>query len=141
MSGAPLEPGHAFGDSDAAAERLGLLAELFAPTGRSLLRSLAHHPIVLAIDLGCGPGHTTRLMDDELQPAHIVGLDRSEAFLARARASGLNARWLRHDVTKVPFPVGVADLLYARLVLAHLRRPDKALKDWIGQLRPRGTSC
>jgi len=138
MTGAPLEPGYAFGDSDAAAERLGMLAKLFAPPSRSLLRSLGGRRIGLAIDLGCGPGHTTRLLAEELQPAQIIGLDRSEPFLARVRASGLDARWCCHDVTQVPFPVGPADLIYARLVLAHLPQPDQALRDWMGQLRSKG---
>ncbi len=138
MTGAPGEPGYAFGDSDAAAERLGMLAELFDAPSRSLLRSLGGARIGLAIDLGCGPGHTTRLLAEELKPARTVGLDRSESFLGQARASGLDARWYRHDVTEVPFPVGPADLIYARLVLAHLPQPDQAVADWIGQLRPAG---
>jgi len=138
MTGAPVEPGYAFGDSDAAAERLGMLAELFGPPSRSLLRSLGGRAIGLAIDLGCGPGHTTRLLAEELQPAQIVGLDRSESFLGRARVSGLDAQWYRHDVTEVPFPVGPADPIYSRLVLARLPQPDQAVADWMGQLRPEG---
>jgi len=138
VSGAPGEPDYAFGDSDAAAERLRMLGEAFAPPSRSLLRHLVGHPIGLAVDLGCGPGHTTRLLAEELQPAEIIGLDRSESFLARARARHVNARWYLHDVAEVPFPEGPADLIYARLALAHLPRPDEALADWLGQLQPGG---
>ncbi|HET6793753.1 MAG TPA: class I SAM-dependent methyltransferase, partial [Acidimicrobiales bacterium] len=137
MSG-PSEHRSSFGDTDHAADRLELLGEVFAPPGRSVLRSLGAGAIGLAVDLGCGPGASTRLIAEELAPEVLVGLDLSEAFLARARRRGPAASWYRHDVTVVPFPTGPADLLYARLVLAHLPDAEAVMASWLTQLRPGG---
>ncbi|HZU73488.1 MAG TPA: class I SAM-dependent methyltransferase, partial [Acidimicrobiales bacterium] len=53
-------------------------------------------------------------------------------------ASGLAARWYQHDLTVTPLPTGPADLLYARLVLAHLPGPDHVLSGWLEGLGPGG---
>jgi trans-aconitate 2-methyltransferase len=78
--------GYAFGDSAAAARRLDLLADLFAPTTRALLERFAGRPLDLAVDLGCGTGHTTRLLASVLGPRRAVGLDQSASFVALAAA-------------------------------------------------------
>ncbi|HXQ57593.1 MAG TPA: osmotically inducible protein OsmC, partial [Actinomycetes bacterium] len=78
--------GYAFGDSALAARRLGLLAQVFEPTSRSFLTDAAAHPVgpppELAVDLGCGPGHTTRLLVSVLGPRRTLGLDQSAFFVA-----------------------------------------------------------
>ena len=132
------EARYAFGDTAAAASRLELLAEVFAPPSRSLLGTVAGRPVELAVDLGCGPGFSTRLVGSEIRPRGLAGMDLSEAFLDRARTHSPEVAWHRHDVTAVPFPTGPADLLFARLVLAHLPRPEAVLGSWLTQLRPDG---
>ena len=74
-----------------------------------------------------------------LSPGRLVGLDVSEAFLARAANGGLGAEWLAHDVTVMPLPTGPADLLHARFVLSHLADPESVLLSWLGQLNPGGS--
>jgi SAM-dependent methyltransferase len=133
------EERYAFGDSDAAASRLAVLSEVFEAPSRALLAEVAGPPVALAVDLGCGPGFTTRLLAEVLVPDQVAGIDRSAAFLARARTSGPpGTRWYRHDVTVVPFPTGPADVLYARYVLAHVPTPLDVLAGWVTQLRPGG---
>jgi len=93
----------------------------------------------LALDLGCGPGHTTRLLASTTGAETTVGLDTSETFLARARAGAPDGiTFLRHDVTDVPFPTPPADLVYSRMVLSHVPRPDRVVAAWIGQLEQGG---
>ena len=53
-----------YGDSDVAAERLGIVAGIFRETTRAFLEETVRERPALAIDLGCGPGHTTRLIQD-----------------------------------------------------------------------------
>jgi SAM-dependent methyltransferase len=130
--------GYAFGDNDLAAARLELVAAAFSEPSRLFLRTLAGSPIGSAVDLGCGPGFTTSLVASELRPARIAGIDRSEAFLEKARALCPDATWHHHDVTSVPLPTGPADLLYARLLLAHLPDPESVLASWFTQLRHGG---
>ena len=76
---------YAFRDSDASAARLELVAELFEPTTRSFLDELGRRGVALALDLGCGPGHTTRLIAQELAPRRLVGIDASRRLLELAR--------------------------------------------------------
>jgi hypothetical protein len=54
--------GYAFGDSAPAARRLGLLADFLAPASHPFLARFAGRQPGLAVDLGCGTGHTTRLL-------------------------------------------------------------------------------
>jgi trans-aconitate 2-methyltransferase len=127
---------YSFGDSATAARRLDLVSRIFDPPSTELLQGVVTKPPSLALDLGCGPGNTTRLVHDVTGAARTVGLDRSPAFVAEARARpgrpGLEFR--EHDVTEVPFPVTGADLIYARLVLAHLADVRATVGSWTTQL-------
>jgi trans-aconitate 2-methyltransferase len=129
---------YAFGDVEAAATRLQLLDRVFAQPSQLLVDVAASSPIGLAVDVGCGPGFTTRLLADRLRPKRLVGLDTSEAFLEQATAAVPSAEFVRHDVTEVPFPTGPSDLLHARFVLSHLPRPERVLASWLTQLKPGG---
>ena len=144
--------GYAFGDGPAAARRLDLLAELFEPASRTFLErvagldgpagrgaGLAGRPPGLAVDLGCGTGHTTRLVAEVLQPDRALGLDQSEFFVALAAGSaGPAVGFAVHDLTRVPFPCPPADLCYGRLLLSHLPDPGAVLAAWATQLAPGG---
>ncbi len=131
-------PRYLFGDSDVAAHRLRVLAEVFAESSRRFLRAAAPDRPGLAVDVGCGPGYTTRLVADVLRPLRTVGIDRSEAFTTEARrvGGGGNVSYLVHDAAAVPFPVGPADLIYARFVATHLRDPAATIRSWATQLVP-----
>jgi len=130
---------YAFGDNDPAAERLAMVADVFAQPSRALLGELSGLRFRVAIDLGCGPGHSSQLLADQAAPEQLVGIDLSENYLERARARGLSqARWHRHDVTDLPLPQAPADLIYARLVLAHLSERATVLAGWLSQLCPEG---
>ena len=134
-------PRYLFGDSDVAAQRLRVLSEVFAESSRRFLRAAATDRPGLAVDVGCGPGYTTRLVADVLRPLRTVGIDRSEAFITEARragGSGSDVSYLVHDAADVPFPIGPADLIYARFVATHLRDPTTALRSWATQLVPGG---
>jgi SAM-dependent methyltransferase len=129
---------YAFGDSDLASRRLALLAEVFEPSSRAFLRRAGPSGAALAVDLGCGPGFTTRLLAETLAAARTTGMDTSESFLAQARAAVPACAFAAHDVGVVPFPTGPADLLYARFLLCHLPEPLAVLSRWAGQLRAGG---
>jgi trans-aconitate 2-methyltransferase len=104
--------GYAFGDGPAAARRLDLLAELFEPASRSFLDRVAglEGRPGQGVDLGCGTGHTTRLVAEVLKPDRTVGLDQSEFFVAVAAGGPPGVEFAVHDVTRVPFPCPPADV-------------------------------
>lgn len=131
--------GYAFGDSGLAARRLSLVAETFAESSRAFMRESVQTRPQLAADLGCGPGYTTHLLADTLDPQHTVGLDNSENFLAQARSTASKKVSFRlHDITTGPFPKGPFELIYGRLVLTHLPDPEAAITLWTDQLHAQG---
>jgi len=128
-----------FGDSGIAAQRLEVLAEVFSePTKAFLLETVAETPR-LALDLGCGPGCTTRFLAELLRCERVVGIDSSEHFIDLAKRTETEAvSFCLHDVTSVPFPEGPADLIYCRFLLSHLPDPQELVGEWATQLRPGG---
>ncbi len=128
---------YTFGDTDLAARRLALVAETFDAPSRAFLEAMKH-PGALALDLGCGPGHTTQLVSETSGCARCVGLELSDPHLAAARRNYPQLAFERHDLTAVPFPTGPADLVYARYLLTHLAEPGAVLARWGSQLRPGG---
>ena len=57
-----------FGDTDTAGLRLKLLADVYESSSGEFLRSLKLVRPQLCIDLGCGPGYTTELVQQTLLP-------------------------------------------------------------------------
>jgi trans-aconitate 2-methyltransferase len=128
-----------FKDTEQAAHRLHLLADVFASSSRLFLQTVVGTAPEMGIDLGCGPGYTTRLLAEVTQSARIIGLDTSEYFLSLARRNTpAHLSFLCHDVTQTPFPTGPGDLIFCRMLLTHLREPLSVLEHWETQLRPGG---
>ena len=128
-------PAYLFGDSSTASHRLHVLAGVFAESSRPFLSEAGRRWLAFAVDIGCGPGYTTRLVADVLKPLHTVGLDSSDAFIEEARRSGGGrVSYLVHDAATVPFPVGPADLIYARFVATHLVDPEAVIGRWAFEL-------
>ena len=131
----PRPPAYLFGDSATASHRLKVLADVFAESSRPFLSEAARGRPDLALDVGCGPGYTTRLAAAVLKPMRMVGIDSSEAFIEQARRSGgISVSYIVHDAAVVPFPVGPADLIYARFVATHLVDPEAVIGRWASQL-------
>ncbi len=130
---------YTFGDTDIAARRLKILNEVFGPPSAALLAEVVDRPPALAYDLGCGPGHTTALVSRVTAARQTVGLDASATHIARARAGASGpVSFAVHDCQELPFPAGSADLIYCRLLLAHLPDPVAAARSWATQLTPGG---
>lgn len=127
---------YTFGDGDRAAARLRRLAEIYEPVTRELLVRSGREGCAVAVDLGCGPGWSTRLLRGALQPARTVGLDASERYVAEARRlQGPELEFRVQDVTTAPFPVR-PDLLLCRFLLTHLRDTDGVLAAWARAAAP-----
>ena len=140
---------YAFRDGGPAARRLEMVARIFDTPSRKFVASatagLPGAPAV-AVDLGCGPGHTTRILAETAGALHTIGLDGSEHFLELARADAPPAvEFLRHDLSQPHWPSGdgagpgaLPDVAYGRLVLAHLSDPVAVALAWLGELKPGG---
>ncbi len=134
---------YSFGETDLAAERLRVVSEVFDPTSEAFVSESVRVRPRLALDLGCGPGFTTRLLSRITRPERTVGMDRSEAFLCRARASSAGREdYVAADVTVVPLRIaGIGerpDLIYARFLASHLPQPEQAISEWAKALEAGG---
>jgi trans-aconitate 2-methyltransferase len=129
---------YTFGDTDLAAQRLRLLARVFDPGSANLLRELQASRGALGVDLGCGPGHTTRLVAEHVALERVVGLERSPRLLEQATRESNDPRvsFVECDISKSPLPVPPADFLYCRFLLTHLQDPAQVVRAWAESARP-----
>src|ERR1035438_4651045 len=110
---------YTFGDDGPASDRLCLVATAYESASRSFLLANALPEPEVALDLGCGPAYTTELLNEVCRPTMLVGIDSSATFVAAARLRLPDVRFEVHDVSRLPLPGAPADLIYARLLLAH----------------------
>ena len=105
-----------------AARRLELVAEVMERSSRSFLTEAVGFRPHLALDLGSGLGHTARLIAKVLGSQRVVGVERAEDFLSKAKSDVLEGiSFIGGDVRQMPLlHSGEADLIHARLLLAHL---------------------
>jgi SAM-dependent methyltransferase len=97
----------------------------------------------LALEVGCGPGHYARRLARRFPELHVLGVDRAEALLARARdraaAEGLaNCRFERGDAGALPPGEGMVDAVLAPRLFTVLTEPERALAEMHRVLRPGG---
>ena len=110
---------------------------MYEPESWELLRRSGINTPGLAVDLGCGPGWSTRLLRDTLKPCRTVGLDASPAFIEEARTRhGADLEFKVHDIVCVPFPIDSPDVMFCRFLLTHLRSLGEVLAAWAGVAAP-----
>ena len=130
---------YAFGDSSDAARRLGVVHRVFVPLAERVLHDVVHRSPGVVVDLGCGPGHTTRFLAERWPEAEVTGVDASAAFLAVATSEVPGAKFVHGDVTDArALPAGRADLVYARCLLAHIADVAGAITTWRAWLAAHG---
>jgi SAM-dependent methyltransferase len=83
----------------------------------------------LAIDLGCGPGYTTRLLHEASRAHRTLGLEASDRYLAQARATApAGVEFEQEDVTRLRSDVPAAGIVFSRFLLTHLDNPAAAVR-------------
>ncbi|SFR36117.1 class I SAM-dependent methyltransferase [Halogeometricum limi] len=92
---------------------------------RDALRDLSLSDRNRVLDVGCGTGELSRVLDAE-SPGDVVGVDADTELLAVARReTGLGA--VAGDATRLPFVDDAFDLVVCQALLVNLPRPTDAL--------------
>jgi ubiquinone/menaquinone biosynthesis C-methylase UbiE len=98
----------------------------------------------LALDVGTGPGQIPIKLALKLPQLEIVGIDLSEAMLAKARQNAAAAgvenqvRFEMGDARRLPFPDHHFDLIMCNSLLHHAADPLATLNELARVTRPQG---
>jgi len=89
------------------------------------------------VDLGCGPGHVTGILQTRWPSARVLGVDRSPEMLTRAAVEVSGPAWHLADLAQWQ-PEATVDLLYANASLHWLDDHATLFPRLMGFLRPGG---
>lgn len=107
---------------------------------RPALDLLAQVPLeapARVVDLGCGPGNTTTILKQRFPQAEVLGVDGSDAMLAKARDAAPDCRFVLGDFSTW-VPDGAApELIYSNAAL-HWVGGHQALFPRLMSLLPEG---
>src|SRR5438128_4330267 len=90
-----------------------------------------------AVDLGCAAGNVTRHLRARWPDARVVGVDSSDAMLAKARATMPEVDWQQADMATWR-PARPLDLVYSNAALHWLGDHARLFPALLGMLRPGG---
>jgi SAM-dependent methyltransferase len=95
------------------------------------------------LDVGCGTGALTGTVLALADPAHVVGVDPSEGFLAGARARIVDTRSSFHagDAQSLPFPDRRFDAVVSGLALNFVPDPGRAAAEFARVAIPGGVAA
>jgi SAM-dependent methyltransferase len=126
----------------AGAERLHLLNRVKWPTTEPLLRVAGLRAGMSCLDVGCGSGDVTLKMAALVgAEGSVVGIDRDQSILHLARQEaekqGLPVTFRTLDTEELA-EESAYDLVFARYLLSHLPRPQRAVEAMVRAARPGG---
>jgi trans-aconitate 2-methyltransferase len=87
------------------------------------------------IDLGCGPGNSTRVLRQRWPDARIVGLDNSSKMIERARQSSSDIEWRVADI-QTWFEPDRFDLVFANASLQWVADHKTLMRRLVDSLKP-----
>ena len=123
------------------AQRQQLLAEMLNPLTRPVLERIPRDSIVKILDLGCGRGHTTRMLADQFPNALATGFEYDAALVAHASADPSNRPstvFQQGDASHLPFPRRSFDLVFTHNMLVHVPDPSGVTREMFRVTRPGG---
>jgi len=90
------------------------------------------------LDVGCGPGNSTRILAERWKNAAITAIDNSHAMLEIAKATNPSVRWLLRDAGLDISDLGQYDLIFSNAVFQWIPDNDLLISRLFAMLKPRG---
>ncbi|HBB32087.1 MAG TPA: SAM-dependent methyltransferase [Cyanobacteria bacterium UBA8803] len=88
------------------------------------------------LDIATGPGYVSAQAAQ--RQCQVVGLDFSEAMLAKARQLNPDLKWVQGDAESLPFADDEFDAVVMNFGILHLAEPQKAINETFRVLRVPG---
>jgi trans-aconitate 2-methyltransferase len=89
------------------------------------------------LDVGCGPGNSTRVLRERWPDADLAGLDSSPDMIAQARADRPDGTWILADAAAFE-PEGDWDVVFSNAALQWLPDHERLLPRLLGWVAPGG---
>jgi SAM-dependent methyltransferase len=125
-------------------KRLRLLHDVYGPGTQALLQRVGLRDGQRVVEIGCGSGNIACWVAQQVAPSgSVMAIDISPEQIeeARQQAQRLNLRNIDFQVADAyspRLPEATFDIVYCRLVLMHLTRPEAALRAMRSLVRPGG---
>ena len=122
-------------------ERQHLLAKILNPLTTPILLRAGKIPGGRCLDIGCGQGHTTRLLAEVLEPAECIGLDydpKLVAYAAEQAGNGAGIRFVQGNAMQLDFPDASFDVVFTRYLLIHMADPMAVIREMMRVVKPGG---
>ncbi|MCW1966905.1 MAG: methyltransferase domain-containing protein [Anaerolineae bacterium] len=89
------------------------------------------------VDLGCGPGNSTKALRQRWPTAHIVGVDNSPEMIAAATKADPAGKWVLADLSTWQ-PDAPLDLVFSNATLQWVKHHDTLLPRLLGTVAQGG---
>lgn len=99
---------------------------------------LGLEPGQAVLEVGCGTGQLTAWLAEQVSPGKVVAIDFAPAMLAEARTKGIQAEFRVADVCSDDLEPKSFDVILCFHSFPHFRRPQAALTNFAGALKPGG---
>ena len=106
-------------------------------TIQPLLNAVKAKPGSKILDVATGPGYVA--VEANKRQCDIIGLDFSEAMLAKAREVNPTITFVQGSAEELPFNEGEFDAIVMNFGILHLAEPEKAIAEAFRVIRPGGT--
>jgi ubiquinone/menaquinone biosynthesis C-methylase UbiE len=94
------------------------------------------------VDIGCGWGHSLKLLDSRFQPRHLVAIDIDARMIAASRAEasrhGLEVEFQTTSASHLRLPDRSIDLIFCHQTFHHFVDQEEALREFHRVLKPAG---
>ena len=105
---------------------------------RDLVSSIEYEEPDFILDIGCGPGNSTRVHKDRWPDAKVFGIDSSEAMIIKARELHDDIDFAQRDATQDISDLGLFDIISTSAALQWMPDLPRLLKDLYSMLKPGG---
>lgn len=136
------ERDYVLGTDEVEYERLGLQHRVWRPEVLTVWRSAGITAGSRVLDVGCGPGYATEDLGAIVgRSGEVVGIERSERFLDRARERCSDLGWVRfidQDLMAERLPVEGFDFAWCRWVASFVPDPKRLVSNIANALKHGG---